>query len=155
MSELLPFTICGETVHGKRLGTELGYPTANLQYPPVPALPPNGVYVALAQIDGLRYVAILNQGHHPTAPEGQPTIETHLLGYAGGDLYHRHLTLTYLRYLRPERRFPTLDALKRQLAEDVAAAADWAQRHGLRTEAGTPPVGDAPGNTAAGAATQA
>ena len=155
MTDMLPFTISGETVHGKRLGTELGYPTANLQYPPVPALPPNGVYVALAQVDGQRYVAILNQGHHPTVPEGQPTIETHMLGYAGGDLYHRHLTLTYLRYLRPERRFATLEALQHQLAEDVTEAADWALRHGLLTAAGTQPANGAPGEAAANAAKQA
>ena len=133
MTDMLPFTISGQTVRGKRLGTELGFPTANLMYPPVPALPPNGVYVALAQIDGLRYVAILNQGHHPTAPEGQPTIETHLLGYAGGDLYGKQLTLTYLAWLRPEKRFPSLEALQCQLAEDVAGAADWAVRSGLLT----------------------
>lgn len=136
MTNMLPFTISGQTVRGKRLGTELGFPTANLRYPPVPLLPPNGVYVALAQIDGLRYVAILNQGHHPTAPEGQPTIETHLLGYAGGDLYGKQLTLTYLAWLRPERRFPSLEALKCQLAEDVAGAADWAVRNGLLTAQG-------------------
>lgn len=142
MTDMLPFTISGQTVRGKRLGTELGFPTANLRYPHAPVLPPNGVYVALAQIDGQRYVAILNQGHHPTAPEGQPTIETHLLGYAGGDLYGKHLTLTYLAWLRPEKRFASLEALKCQLAEDVAAAADWAVQNGLLT-ANAPATGAA------------
>lgn len=136
MTDMLPFTISGQTVRGKRLGTELGFPTANLQYPHAPVLPPNGVYVALAQIDGAHYVAILNQGRHPTAPEGQPTIETHLLGYEGGDLYGKHLTLTYLGYLRPEKRFPSLAALRRQLGEDVAAAESWALQNGL-LQAGT------------------
>jgi riboflavin kinase/FMN adenylyltransferase len=68
MSERLPFTIGGRTVRGKRLGTELGFPTANLAYPAGAALPENGVYVASALVDGKRYVAILNQGMHPTAP---------------------------------------------------------------------------------------
>lgn len=131
MTESLPFRISGQTVRGKRLGTELGFPTANLRYPRAPSLPPNGVYVALAEVGGMRYIAILNQGHHPTAPEGQPTIETHLLGFAGGDLYGRQLTLTYLAWLRPERRFPSLDALKAQLGADVAAASAWAAQHGL------------------------
>jgi len=127
VSAELPFTVSGVTVRGKRLGTRLGFPTANLSYPPVEHLPPNGVYVALAQIDGQRYTAILNQGHHPTVPEGQPTIETHLLDFAGGELYGRRLTLTYLAYLRPEKRFATLEALKAQLAEDRAQARRWAE----------------------------
>jgi riboflavin kinase/FMN adenylyltransferase len=107
-------------------------------------LPQNGVYVALADIDSRCFVAILNQGHHPTAPEGQPTIETHLLGFAGGDLYGKHLTLTYLRFLRPERRFPTLEALKCQLGADVAEAADWAVRQGLLRADASPAAADSP-----------
>ncbi len=125
MSVSLPFTICGRTVHGKRLGTELGFPTANLTYPPDVQLPPDGVYVAWALLGGIRYPAILNQGRHPTAPEGHATIETHLLGYDGGDLYGQELTLTYVHYLRPEMRFGSLDALKAQLAADETRAHAW------------------------------
>ena len=121
----LPFTLSGITVPGKRLGTRLGFPTANLAYPPVKALPPNGVYIALAEIDGLRYAAILNQGSHPTAPGGQATIETHLLDYAGGDLYHKPLRLCYLSYLRPEQKFESLQALRDQLKRDQAEARRW------------------------------
>ncbi len=130
MSERLPFTIGGRTVRGKRLGTELGFPTANLDYPSGVQLPENGVYVASALVDGRRYVAILNQGRHPTAPQGRATIETHLLGYEGGELYGRELTLTYLAYLRPERKFATLAALRAQLAQDEAEALRWVRLHG-------------------------
>ena len=125
----LPFTLSGETVRGKRLGTELGFPTANLAYPPVTALPPDGVYVAQASIQGRSYAAILNQGQHPTSPEGMPTVETHLLGYAGGDLYGQRLTLTYLTPLRAEQRFGSLEALRAQLRADEAAALRWARRN--------------------------
>lgn len=131
MSAGLPFSVSGLTVRGKRLGTALGFPTANLDYPPMAQLPPNGVYVALADIDHRCYIAILNQGHHPTAPEGQPTVETHLLNYEGGDLYGKQLKLTYLRYLRPEKRFATLAALQAQLAADEAEARRWALEQGL------------------------
>jgi riboflavin kinase / FMN adenylyltransferase len=122
VSAPLPFTLRGRTVRGKRLGTRLGFPTANLVYPPVDALPPDGVYAARATLDGRDYVAVLNQGRHPTAPEGRATVEAHLLGYAGGDLYGRELTLTYVSYLRPERRFQTLEALRAQLAADAEEA---------------------------------
>lgn len=125
MTAPLPFRLEGITVRGKRLGTRLGYPTANLKYPPTETLPADGVYVALAEIDGCRYPAVLNQGRHPTAPEGSPTVETHLLGYPGGDLYGKPLTLTYLHYLRPEQRFGTLAALRAQLTADEAQAAAW------------------------------
>jgi len=134
VSTPLPFTLRGRTVRGKRLGTELGFPTANLDYPPGEGLPPNGVYVAYATVDGQRYVAVLNQGRHPTAPDGNPTVETHLLGYGGGDLYGRELTLTYLRYLRPEYRFATLAALKKQLRADAREALRWTEEHGAAGE---------------------
>ena len=130
MSVALPFTVAGQTVRGKRLGTELGFPTANLEYPVGTALPPNGVYIAEAETEGRRYAAILNQGTHPTAPEGQATIETHLLHYDGGDLYGREIMLTYLRYLRPERRFGSLEELKAQLAADEAEALRWYAENG-------------------------
>jgi riboflavin kinase/FMN adenylyltransferase len=134
MNAALPFTVHGVTVRGKRLGTELGFPTANLDYPPDTALPPNGVYVARAEIGGRSYTAILNQGRHPTVPEGRSTIETHLLSYEGGDLYGRELTLTYLHFLRPERRFGDLAALRAQLRADEKEADRW-----MRTDDETKP----------------
>ena len=129
MSVDLPFTIDGITVHGKRLGTELGFPTANLAYPAGTALPPDGIYIAEARIAHRCYAAILNQGNHPTTPEGSPTIEAHLLAYAGGDLYGKRLTLRYLHYLRPEIRFRTLEALKAQMNADRDDALYWLQAH--------------------------
>ena len=123
------FSICGTLIPGKRLGTQLGFPTANLSYPAADALPPNGVYIATAQLDGKQYVGVLNQGRHPTAPDGQPTIETHLIDYDGGDLYGHQIELHYRRYLRAEQHFPSLEALRQQLAQDVQQARCWAQNH--------------------------
>ncbi len=128
------YTLEGQAVPGKRLGTCLGFPTANLAYHSgAEALPRDGVYVATAGLDGenRRYVAILNQGRHPTAPEGRPTIEAHLLDYDGGDLYGRRLTLWYEAYLRPEETFSGLPALKAQLEKDREAARRWAQASGV------------------------
>ena len=154
MSAKLPFTITGTTVRGKRLGTELGFPTANLAYPPDTELPANGVYVACATLDGQPYAAILNQGKHPTAPQGQATIESHLLGYEGGDLYGRRLELRYLDKLRDERRFDTLDGLKAQLRADEEHALEWIARNDpvLMGKKGaiSAPRGRCAGRTAAG-----
>ena len=113
--------ISGIIVHGKQLGRTIGFPTANLQ-PDAPAAvtADNGVYVARIAIEG--YPAplkcMLNQGSHPTAPEGAPTIEAHILDFAD-DIYDRRAEVEYLVFLRPERKFPSLDALKEQLKADL------------------------------------
>ncbi|MBN1778151.1 MAG: energy-coupling factor transporter ATPase [Clostridiales bacterium] len=130
MKHKLPFTVRGVTVPGKRLGTELGFPTANLEYPRGKEMPESGVYVALAEIAHRRYTAILNQGEHPTAPGGNPTIEAHLLDYPGGDLYGKSLTLTYLHFLRKEEKFPAIEALKAQIRKDRDAARAWMAQSG-------------------------
>jgi len=101
-----------------------------MAYPRGKAMPESGVYVALAEIAHRRYAAVLNQGKHPTAPDGRPTIEAHLLDYPGGDLYGKSLTLTYLHFLRKEEQFPTTDALKAQLAKDRDAARAWMAKGG-------------------------
>ena len=123
----------GVITRGKRLGTALGFPTANIVYEPFartgstnPApVPPDGVYIGIAVLGGRRYVCILNQGHHPTAPEGAPTVEAHLLDYAGGDLYGERITLIYQRFLRKEIKFDSLADLRAQLETDKAAAREW------------------------------
>ncbi len=125
MTAKLPYTVRGIVVPGKRLGSELGFPTANLDYPLTGDLPAGGVYVALAEVGGQRFTAILNQGKHPTTPEGKPSIEAHFLEYDGGDLYGREVMLTYLHYLRAEEKFPSLDDLRAQLVLDRQAARDW------------------------------
>ncbi len=113
--------ISGIIVHGKQLGRTIGFPTANLQ-PDEPAAvtADNGVYVARIAIEGYPepLKCMLNQGSHPTAPEGAPTIEAHILDF-GDDIYDRRAEVEYLVFLRPERKFPSLDALKEQLKADL------------------------------------
>ena len=131
MSEL-PFELNGQVVRGKQLGTKLGFPTANIAYDPQSReWPREGVYAGIASVEGeeRRYIAILNQGRHPTAPGGMPTVEAHLLGFPEKPLYGRHLTLTYRAFLRPEVTFPSLDALREQLAQDRLNALSWAKNN--------------------------
>lgn len=113
--------ISGIIVHGKQLGRTIGFPTANLQ-PDAPAAvtADNGVYVARIAIEGYPepLKCMLNQGSHPTAPEGAPTIEAHILDF-DDDIYDRRAEVEYLVFLRPERKFPSLDALKEQLKADL------------------------------------
>lgn len=121
--------ICGTIVHGKHLGRTLGYPTANLlPDDPAPRLGRNGVYVALIWVEGypepLR--CMVNQGRHPTVPDGPSTIEAHILDFAD-DIYGLRAEVEYLKFLRPERNFGSLDALKAQLDRDRNSTRDYFQ----------------------------
>jgi len=125
-------TLDGRIERGKQLGRRLGFPTANIRPEGSPALPENGVYAASLWIDGedAPRPCMLNQGVHPTVPEGKPTIEAHLLDYSG-DLYGRRVRVAYLHFLRPERRFDDLDALRGQLERDLADTRRWFAEHPL------------------------
>lgn len=125
---LAPFYLSGRVIEGKRLGRSIGFPTANLAYDPHDRpWPREGVYIATAQVEGddRTYLSILNQGRHPTAPEGLPTVEAFLLDYHGPSLYGKRLHLTYQQFLRPEQKFASLEDLKAQLLRDQQSARDW------------------------------
>lgn len=119
--------ITGVIVHGKQLGRTIGFPTANLQPDdPTAVTADNGVYVAKIAVEGYPdpLPCMLNQGSHPTAPEGAPTIEAHILDF-GDDIYDRRAEVEYLRFLRPEKKFPSLDALKEQLKSDLESTRSY------------------------------
>ena len=130
-------TIRGIVENGKHLGRTLGFPTANIRPDPsAPELPANGVYAAAFWVEGdpVARMCMLNQGRHPTAPEGKPTIEAYVLDY-DGDLYGRRVKVEYLRFLRPEKRFESLEALTEQLRhdrDDVRAWFDSARKEASR-----------------------
>lgn len=122
-----PYAVRGTVVEGRRRGgAALGFPTANLASEN-PVLPPNGVYAALvrglgpAALPGGSRPAAVNIGVAPTFEGGgAQSLEAHLLDFAG-DLYGRRLEVAFVARLRDERRFPSLDALKAQIAADMAA----------------------------------
>jgi riboflavin kinase/FMN adenylyltransferase len=117
-----PYTLAGTVVTGARLGRTLGFPTANLDVTGR-ELPPLGVYAARLELDGRLRRAVLNLGRRPTVadPTPEPRLEVHIPGFSG-DLYGRELEVELLRPLRAEQRFASLDALKEQIARDVADA---------------------------------
>ena len=103
---------------GKQLGSKLDFPTANLLYPKGKAIPPRGVYAARAYVDGQWHIAAVNIGTHPTAPGGPATIEANLLDYEGGSLYEKHMRLLLCRFIRPERKFASLEELKAEVMKN-------------------------------------
>ena len=118
-----PFEVPGVVVKGAGRGRGLGYPTANLEIWDERAFPRSGVYACKADVDGTRWNAVTNIGVRPTfdPEELSPTIETHLLGYAG-DLYRKDIRLSFIARLRDERRFPTPEALMQRIEIDIQRA---------------------------------
>jgi len=113
-----PHILSGTVVHGYKLGRRLGIPTANLVLPQGLTLPKFGVYACRAWIDGVPYSAVTNIGTRPTVAGTNVTVEPWLLDYSG-DLYGREITLEFFRFLRPEEKFPSLEALQAQIHRDA------------------------------------
>lgn len=119
-----PYSLSGIVEKGKQLGRTLGFPTANLRPErPDALIPAPGVYAARAITpDGIARTAMVNIGSRPTVdtPDAPQSIEAHIFNFSG-DLYGRPLSLEFLRYLRPERRFPSIEALRHAIEADAAA----------------------------------
>ena len=114
-----PHILTGTVVHGHQLGRTLGIPTANLPMPAGLAVPKFGVYACLVELEGERYPAVTNIGTRPTVHGSGITVEPWLLDY-DGDLYGREITLEFHAFLRPERKFDTLAALKEEILKNAA-----------------------------------
>ena len=115
-----PFTVTGEVVHGDQRGRELGFPTANLIPREGFVTPGHGVYACRATTaDGRIYAAATNVGVRPMFVTGRgELIEAFLLDY-DGDLYGAQLRIEFLKRLRGEKRFDSVEALIEQMVQDV------------------------------------
>lgn len=120
-----PYSLRGIVEHGKELGRTIGFPTANVAVSnPDRLIPGNGVYAADVILpDGQRRRAMLNIGHRPTVDsQNAPiSIEVHILDF-DGDLYGKAITIEFLHFIRPEKRFNSLDELRARLEADAAIA---------------------------------
>jgi riboflavin kinase/FMN adenylyltransferase len=115
------YPISGTVVHGAALGRELGFPTANIELDEsMQLLPLNGVYEVWATVEGKLYKGAMNVGVKPTVTGcGKRTVELFIIDFTG-DLYGRNISVEFVRRLREERRFLSLDELKAQIIKDVA-----------------------------------
>ncbi|MEK7353975.1 MAG: bifunctional riboflavin kinase/FAD synthetase [Chloroflexota bacterium] len=113
-----PFSLQGRVTKGAGRGAGLGFPTANLEVDRQHILPADGVYATRAYIDGKSYPSVTNIGKNPTFGANRRTVETYVLNYRG-DLYGCELTIDIVERLRPEKRFDTVEELKKQMTADV------------------------------------
>ncbi len=116
-----PHILSGKVIHGQQLGRRLGIPTANLRLPEGLAVPKFGVYACRCLVDGKAYPAVANIGTRPTVSGQGITVEPWILDYEG-DLYGREITLEFHRFLRPEQKFPTLEALQAEIHRNAQQA---------------------------------
>jgi riboflavin kinase/FMN adenylyltransferase len=113
-----PYDLSGQVVKGQQIGRSLGFPTANIQIAEdYKLLPRDGAYAVHAEVNSIQYKAILNIGDRPTVDGQKKTIEAHLIDFEG-DLYGQELRVYFQEFLREEKKFESLDALKNQLVVD-------------------------------------
>lgn len=113
-----PYALYGPVVRGVERGRSLGFPTANIAVGADRALPPFGVYITKAYLGEKWYAAATNIGQRPTFDDGERTVEVHILDF-DGDLYEQNLRIELLKRVRGEMRFPSVEALKKQIAQDI------------------------------------
>ncbi|MBR2092212.1 MAG: riboflavin biosynthesis protein RibF [Fibrobacter sp.] len=125
-----PYRLSGTVVVGKRLGHTIGFPTANVQVEQYKFLPKGGVYVASARLsDGRIYRSVVNIGTQPTTPGTHNlAIEAYLLDFSE-DIYGQHLVLDLLAFLRPEKKFASIEDLIRQIGMDADTAKNYNGNH--------------------------
>src|SRR5437867_10532596 len=116
------YTILGTIVSGDNRGKKIGFPTANLSAHNE-QFPPNGVYFVQAKLDGVMYPGVANLGYRPTVDTGKSEriLEIHLFDFER-NIYGKDLEVRFIRYLRPEKKFESVEALARQIDLDVKQA---------------------------------
>lgn len=123
------YSISGRVVHGDGLGGKIGFPTANIQLkhnrPPL-----SGIYVVQAHAEGLGVLqGVASLGVRPTVKQdGRPVLEVHLFEFSR-QIYGKHLRVEFLQKLRDEKKYPDVETLTQQIAQDVEHAKQWFTQH--------------------------
>lgn len=118
-----PYSITAKVEKGNSLGHTIGFPTANIDLPTGQAIPKPGVYAAVVKTleDGVKHPAMVNIGTRPTVMRGDAkVIEAHLINWEG-NLYGKDITVRFLKRLRDEKKFESIEALRHQLDSDRRA----------------------------------
>jgi len=123
------YTVSGPVIKGAGLGRKLGYPTANIGAHPSKILPP-GIFAARVKVGRDRYNAVVSVGRRPTLNTlgGKLILEAHLLDFSRM-IYGRNMEVTFLRHIRPERKFHSKESLIKHIEGDIAVARRYFAKH--------------------------
>ncbi len=120
-----PFTVTGEVYHGKKLGVTLGFPTINQTLDDFSIVPMYGVYATKVYVGGAWCEAVTNVGVRPTVEKTRAyNIETYIIDKAV-DLYDQRVSVAFYKMLRPETKFPSVDALREAIKENVLQTKEY------------------------------
>lgn len=118
------YCIDGKVVQGKHLGRRIGFPTVNLSLDTTEAFPRNGVYITQTTVNKQKYQSITNVGNKPTVGEFAKNAETHIFDF-DGDLYGQEVRIEFIKMLRPERKFDTLEDLQAEIHKNCLQAQEY------------------------------
>ena len=116
------YAMSGKVVEGNKLGRTIGFPTANISLTfPEKLVPKNGVYAVLVKVAQNQYQGMMNIGYRPTISESALTLEVHIFEFEE-DIYNQYITVFFVKYLRDEQKFDSVEDLKQQLYIDKEQA---------------------------------
>jgi riboflavin kinase/FMN adenylyltransferase len=118
------FTIRGTVIHGNEIGRTIGFPTCNIVIDETMAALPNGVYMTYCYVDGTKHCSITNVGNKPTVGDFGKNIETNIFNF-NKDIYGKKITVEFIRKIRDEKKFDSLDALKQQIHNDSVQVREY------------------------------
>ncbi len=114
-----PYFVKGRVVHGRRIGRTIGIPTVNLVLPEEKLLPPFGVYATKILVKDKEYFGVTNVGRKPTIAGNNPVgVETYIIDFSQ-DVYDEIVTVMFIEFIRPEKKFDSIDDLKYQMSADI------------------------------------
>lgn len=119
------FSVNAKIISGNHIGAKLDSPTINQQLNSALVTPRFGVYATCVTIDDKTYSGATNIGTHPTVGGNTPVCETHLLNFKDGDLYNKRAQTKLLNFIRPEKKFSSIDELKAQIERDKIAILEY------------------------------
>lgn len=119
----------GKVVHGKQLGRTIGFPTANISLKEnYKLMPKNGVYIVSSLIENKLVFGMMNIGHNPTIGQNEKSIEVHYFNY-NQNLYNKYLKISFLKHIREEQKFESINALVEQLNKDREFSLAFLKKH--------------------------
>lgn len=119
------YSITGEVANGKKVGSKLGFPTANLHPEDYMILPHNGVYITRTLMDGEFFPSLTNVGLNPTFGEvSRISVETHILNF-DRDIYNKSIEVFFISKIRAEKKFRSGEELMVQIRRDIEAAKEF------------------------------